>query len=360
MAEPHSVDGASGVSLETVVVTEEMITLTASFSDLARLRIWAAEGVRVTTAMPLVAAVRIGHLGVLRCLVRELGADINQATLHGHTPLLEAIYLADVAEMQCLVALGADVTSAMPLVAAVRNGHLGVLQCLVQELGADVNQATPRGLTPLTVAAERGNLAVVLCLAELGVGINLARPSDGRTPLLIAANVSNVAAMRCLVLAGARVGAVDNRGNTALLASARGGQYAKTQFLLEEGGANIDDVDEGGNTVWSIFTMDEELIEGGLREQETDSVTRTGLLQFMVLRGAPPPMLVDLLSPEDTVVVQEGDRLRARLPAYLVRRRALLDAHCPVLLPPLRDLVHGYMELTTTEELWATGLGTAP
>jgi hypothetical protein len=53
-------------------------------------------------------------------------------------------------------------------------------------------------------------------------------------------------------------------------------------------------------------------------------------------------------------VLQEGGRLRARLPAYLVRRRALIDAHCPLPLPPLRALVHGYMELTTTEELWAT------
>jgi hypothetical protein len=50
---------------------------------------------------------------------------------------------------------------------------------------------------------------------------------------------------------------------------------------------------------------------------------------------------------------------RARLLAHLVRRRALLDAHCPVLPPLIRALVHGYMELTTTEELWATGLGQA-
>jgi hypothetical protein len=33
-----------------------------------------------------------------------------------------------------------------------------------------------------------------------------------------------------------------------------------------------------------------------------------------------------------------------------------LDAHCP-LIPPLRALVHGYEEPTTTDELWATGLG---
>jgi hypothetical protein len=29
-------------------------------------------------------------------------------------------------------------------------------------------------------------------------------------------------------------------------------------------------------------------------------------------------------------------------------------------MSPFRALVHGYMELTTTEELWATGLGAAP
>lgn len=51
-----------------------------------------------------------------------------------------------------------------------------------------------------------------------------------------------------------------------------------------------------------------------------------------------------------------------RLPVYLVQRGALLDADCPVLLSPLRalQLVYGYMELTTTGELWATGTGAAP
>jgi hypothetical protein len=57
-------------------------------------------------------------------------------------------------------------------------------------------------------------------------------------------------------------------------------------------------------------------------------------------------------------VVEEGARLRAALPAYLAQRRALLDVHCP-LLPPLRTMVYGYEEPTTTDEVWATGLGAA-
>jgi hypothetical protein len=82
------------------------------------------------------------------------------------------------------------------------------------------------------------------------------------------------------------------------------------------------------------------------------------LLQVSFLQKS-SRMATDYLSPEPARVVQEGARLRARLPAYFLRRRALLDAHCPLLLLPLRDLMHGYMEVITTEEFWATGLGAA-
>jgi hypothetical protein len=53
-------------------------------------------------------------------------------------------------------------------------------------------------------------------------------------------------------------------------------------------------------------------------------------------------------------------RLRAALPAYLTQRQTLLDTHCP-LIAPLLAMVRGYdPEPTTTEELWAKGLGAAP
>jgi hypothetical protein len=192
-------------------------------------------------------------------------------------------------------------------------------------LGAEINQATPNGKTPLMAAARSTSLAVVQCLVELG----------------------------------AEVGAVDIYGDTALLESALNGHFRIMQYLLEKGAANIDDVNNICETVWDLLMVH---FEEGERwdKMKVYPLAFTGLLRVLVLRGAPPPALMALLSPELARVVQEGTRLRARLPAYLVRRRALLDAHCPVLLAPLRALVHGYMELTTTEELWATLLGTAP
>jgi hypothetical protein len=52
-----------------------------------------------------------------------------------------------------------------------------------------------------------------------------------------------------------------------------------------------------------------------------------------------------------------------RLPAYLAHRRAYVDLRCPRISPlpgVLRALIYGVEGATTTEELWATGLGTAP
>jgi hypothetical protein len=284
-----------------VVVTEEMITEAAEAGDLEQLQEWGRQGVCVRTADPLVgAATRFdgGSLEVLLCLVRELGADVDQAygRLDGPTPLT----------------------------CAAEVGDLSVVQCLVQ-LGADVNRVDFEGYTPLLMAAEFGNLAVVRFLFEAGAG----------------------------------VGAVGDLRDTAVLASAANGRFETMQYLLEEGGA-MDHVSDDGGTVWDMLIRHFRAIPlGDDDEAGTDVAALTSLLRVMVLRGAPPPALAALLSPEPARVVQECARLRARLPAYLVQRRVLLDEHCPLLLPPLRALVHDYIELTTTDEIWATGLGTA-
>jgi hypothetical protein len=246
---------------EVTVVTEDMITEACRHGDLERLQRWARRGVRVTTTAPLLAAARGGFCEVVWVLATELGADVNEATPQGVTALI----------------LAAD------------SDHLDVVQCLVTELGASI-------------------------------------------------------------------GNEDNHSGTALLVSARSGHYAILRWFLEHTDASMLVAKYAGGTVWDNLTY---YLGDSNAESDEDLVELTALLRVMVLRSAPPATLVALLSPEPTRVVQEGARLRARLPAYFLRRRALMDALCPV-LPPLLDLVHGYMELTTTEELWATGLGEAP
>jgi hypothetical protein len=82
----------------------------------------------------------------------------------------------------------------------------------------------------------------------------------------------------------------------------------------------------------------------------------TAMLRVMMLRGGPPESLRTDLLPPFQRIMEDGARLKARLPAFLSQRRAFLDAHCP-LLPPLQDLMHGHEVPTATDEFWATGLG---
>jgi ankyrin repeat protein len=58
---------------------------------------------------------------------------------------------------------------------AVSKGNLAMVQCLVQELGASIKQATHDTKAPLFVAAFRGSLAIVQCIAiEGGSDVNQA------------------------------------------------------------------------------------------------------------------------------------------------------------------------------------------
>jgi ankyrin repeat protein len=113
------------------MVTEGMLTEAAWTGDLESLTIWARQGVRITSAMPLRATVGCGHLDVVRCLVRGLGADVSQAMHDGNTPLISAAYM----------------------------GKVSLVRLLVQDLGADINQGGQNGVTPLMVAGTRGHLS---------------------------------------------------------------------------------------------------------------------------------------------------------------------------------------------------------
>jgi hypothetical protein len=173
---------------------------------------------------------------------------------------------------------------------------------------------------------------------------------------------------------GASITETDNKGNTALLlAAGTNCSLTTVQWLLEYGGAQITDTNSELDTVWTanrFHGLPYELrgaytksvdgehisIDGEYVPADEGTVELPAMLRAMVLHGGPPELLTADLAPPLQQIVQDGARLRARLPAYLMQRRALLDANCP-LLPPLRDLVHGYEEPTTADELWATGLG---
>jgi len=106
---------------------------------------------------PLRRAAYYGHVGIVRYLVGEAGADKDKVGLYGATPLLYA----------------------------AEGGHLGVVRYLAGEAGADKDKASVVGYTPLMRAAIFGHLEVVRYLLEKGADATLAN-IHGRTTLVIA------------------------------------------------------------------------------------------------------------------------------------------------------------------------------
>jgi hypothetical protein len=125
-------------------------------------------------------------------------------------------------------------------------------------------------------------------------------------------------------------------------------QFSTAQWLLE--------YEEGPRSLSFQNSHDTHFWDMMLAKYDA-SAAATSLLRVMLLLSDPSAYSLSLHSIE-LPLLEEGTRLRVRLPAYLAQRRALLDEHCP-LIAPLLSMVSAYEVPTTTDELWATGLGTA-
>ena len=222
-----------------------------------------------------------------------------------------------------------------------------------------LNLAPNKIAQELRSAVQTGDLPRVQLLVTNGASV--AKKKGHLSSLMYAARLGHISIIEWLLTVGlATISQLSAGGDTVLLLVAAGGcdsPLQTVQWLLEHGGADIADVTKNGQTVWDLLKT--YLIKSDTADIEHKPAVVTALLKVMVLRDAPPVEITARLSPEHKIVVQEGARLRASLVEYLTRRRALLGTYCP-LIAPLRDLVHGYEEPTTTEELWATGLGAAP
>jgi hypothetical protein len=255
------------------------------------------------------------------------------------------------------------------LTMACLHGHSDFVVYLVEH-GANVAHTDGEGMTPLHCASMDGDLSSVKYLLEHGARIT-ERSGDGKTSLHYAATYGKLNVVQYLLSleCGAKITETDNDGCTALSRAACYCNPPVLQLLIEYGGAQITDTDNAGDSVWSGYHAGYEKysLPAVLRcaysksaDGEYVPVRNTAallsMLRVMLLHGGPPASLTADLAPPLQRIVEDGVRLRARLPAYLAQRRALLEAHCP-LLPPLQALVHGYETPTTTDELWATGLG---
>ena len=140
-----------------------------------------------------------------------------------------------------------DEVCSTPLFEAVVQGNVEMVRFLVKECHADLEERViyfmDELVTPLWCAADTNKLEVVKCLIDLGADINAAS-SYGSTPVSSACAQSSPAVAECLIRYGADVRKKNKFGQTCLMEAVKFTQLC--QFLIDSG-VKTTDQDENGD-----------------------------------------------------------------------------------------------------------------
>jgi ankyrin repeat protein len=225
-------------------------------------------------------AAQEGHLGVVKLLSKELGADINQTSEYGATPLMVAAFMGRLPIVRFLVRkLGADINEAIAggtaaaLSMAMGHNQIKVARWLTKELAdqgkvgeedivrhvkkddiISLRRIGSRGIKvsgpePLSTAALYGHLDVARYLIdELGADVNHTT-EDGATPLFLAASAGHMGVVLYLAKEhDVDVNQSDNDGRSPLYVAALNGHLDVVCCLVIELGANVEQADKNGAT----------------------------------------------------------------------------------------------------------------
>jgi len=185
-------------------------------------------------------AEKILHLG---SRVHEAIDAINQASNHGLTPLIGAIYSANVKTVKLLLTHNANPNTASrsgetPLMAAVGMNLLPVVELLIQK-GANPNTIHQRsGQTALMIGAEHTHIHSQIITNLISAGANLnTQDRYGKTALYLCVESGNTETLQILLAQHPQIDLRDSHGHTPLMTAALMGDthFNKVKLLLEAG-----------------------------------------------------------------------------------------------------------------------------
>lgn len=241
-----------------------------------------------------------GRIIVRRALQREdsvralldSGVNVNRTDpSDGRTLLSTAAHAGLVDITALLLCRGADPSlcdnqGQTPLTLAARQGHVGVLQIMldwIQDQESDTIQtllehSDIEGWTALRSASWGGHNEAVKMLLEAGVEVDGCDP-EGRTALRAAAWGGHEEILLTLLAHGAKVDSIDHEGRTPLIAAAYMGHKEAVEILLDAG-AQVDLADGDGRTALSVAALCVPSAAAGSRHGE--------VVSLLLERGADP------------------------------------------------------------------------
>ena len=163
------------------------------------------------------------------------GLAIHYREKHPQAAFHEFAYTGNVEQLRILMKSDPQyvnvihpLTGLAPIHEAARQGHIVILQMLL-ETGAEINkQAERTQLTALHFAAAQGNMEMLNLLLSKGANVHI-RSITGGTALHVAARFSRVAIIKALIVSGSDVLATTNEGNTSLHIAA---MYASSEIVM--------------------------------------------------------------------------------------------------------------------------------
>ncbi|KAI4872225.1 hypothetical protein NFI96_012399 [Prochilodus magdalenae] len=224
----------------------------------------------------------------------DSGVSVNRTDpSDGRTLLSTAAHAGLVDVTALLLCRGADPSLSdhqgqTALTLAARQGHIGVLQILLewaQDQGCDtpavrslLEHVDSEGWTALRSAAWGGHKDTVKMLLEAGAEVD-GCDADGRTALRAAAWGGHEEVLMTLLNHGATVDRVDHEGRTPLIAAAYMGHKEAVDILLEAG-TEVDLTDGDGRTALSVAALCVPSATGGRGHGE--------VVSLLLERGANP------------------------------------------------------------------------
>lgn len=187
------------------------------------------------------------RLKVVKLLIKR-GANVKATTTQGLTALhvaaskeIAETLMKNGALVDAQSFTGGGLT---PLFKAVER-HKSVAEELINQ-GANVNQTTSSGDTPLLLAARGKNIGVVELLLKRGADINW-KDNDSRTALEFALQSNNNTIAQLLMEHGAAVSSQSELGLNEMHWAVKHNDLVMVGKILEKGG-DVDPVSKGGRT----------------------------------------------------------------------------------------------------------------